>query len=82
MVRFGAPSPKAFIEKLAANDAATTTVDLSASPRPAACMPHSRETLPARAAGNNALFKMKSYEYMGQIAEAMKSNTVARWSAF
>jgi hypothetical protein len=31
MVRFGAPSPMAFIEKLAANDAATTTVDLSAS---------------------------------------------------
>jgi len=45
-------------------------------------MPHGRETLPARTAGNNALFKLKSYEYMGQIAEAMKSNTVARCAAF
>mmetsp|Transcript_24877 Transcript_24877/g.74631 ORF Transcript_24877/g.74631 Transcript_24877/m.74631 type:complete len:220 (+) Transcript_24877:134-793(+) len=50
---FGAPSPKAFIEKLEANDPATTSVDLS----------------------NNALFKMKSYEYLGKIAEAMKTNT-------
>ena len=29
-------------------------------------------------AGNNALFKMKTFEYLGQIAEAMKSNTVVR----
>lgn len=56
MVRFGAPSPKAFIEKLAANDAATTSVDLT----------------------NNALFKMKSFEYLGLIADAMAKNTVAR----
>jgi len=51
--RFGAPSPKQFIEKLAANDAATTAVDLS----------------------NNALFKMKAYEYTGQLVAALKKNT-------
>ena len=75
MVRFGAPSPKAFIEKLAANDAATTSVDLSES--------HSRP--PVRLwrhawlfVGNNALFKMKTFEYLEKIAEAMKNNTVVR----
>ena len=51
--RFGAPSPKEFIAKLAANDPATTSVDLS----------------------NNALFKMKAYEYTGQLAAALKKNT-------
>mmetsp|Transcript_22590 Transcript_22590/g.67689 ORF Transcript_22590/g.67689 Transcript_22590/m.67689 type:complete len:201 (+) Transcript_22590:42-644(+) len=51
--RFGAPSPKAFVEKLASNDAATTSVDLS----------------------NNALFKMKTFEYCEKIADAMKTNT-------
>ena len=51
--RFGAPSPKQFIEKLAANDASTTSVDLS----------------------NNALFKMKAYEYTGQLVAALKKNT-------
>jgi Ran GTPase-activating protein (RanGAP) involved in mRNA processing and transport len=54
MSRFGAPSPKLIIEKIANNDAGTTSVDLSA----------------------NALFTMKTFEYCGLLAEALKKNTV------